>query len=100
MRIRFLRLAEQDITTAIDWYRERSPIAAERFANDIDAAVGKIAADPERFPRWDDRHKFLLLRRFPYYVAFRVETDHALIVAVRHASLGTEEWSLRQSENR
>lgn len=99
MLIRFLRLAESDITEAIDWYLERSRTAAERFADDVDAAVGKISANPERFPFWDDRHQFLLLRRFAYYVAYRIETDHVLIVAVRHTSLDAEDWTMRGLNN-
>lgn len=100
MRIRFLRLAENDISAAIDWYLNRSPAAAERFADDVDAAIEKISVGPERFPAWDDQHQFLLLRRFPYYVAYRIETDHVLIVAVRHTSLDVEDWTLRNLNDR
>ena len=95
MRIRFLASAEKDITTAIDWYLERSEPAAERFADQIDDALQKIALAPDRFPSWDTLHRFLLLRRFPYYIAYRVESEYLLIVAVRHTSHDADDWTLR-----
>ena len=82
--------AEQDLEEAIDWYTARSTEAAERFADAVDGALIAIRTSPARFPKWDDRHRFYLLRRFPYYVAYRIQAEQILIVAVRHTSRGGE----------
>lgn len=81
-----LPAAERDLEEAIDWYFARSTEAAERFADEMDRALDDIREAPARFPRWDDRHRFFLLRRFPYYVAYRTEPGRILVVAVRHTS--------------
>ncbi len=97
MRISFHPLAESDIIEAVDWYLERDSQAAERFADAVDAAVAKIASRPDRYPFWDARHQFLLLRRFPFYVAYRVEAENLYVIAIRHTALGEADWADRES---
>jgi len=58
--------AEGEYAEALAWYAERSVQAAERFDADFDQALEKIASDPARFPRCDERHHFYLMRHFPY----------------------------------
>lgn len=84
--IRILSSAEHDIADALNWYNERSALAAERLELEIDAAIVKIAASPVRFPKLDANHHYVLLKRFPFYIAYRVEQSDVLIIAVRHAS--------------
>lgn len=85
--IRILSSAERDIADALNWYIERNTLAAERLEEEIDGAISKIAHAPERFPLLDETHRYVLLRRFPYYVAYRIEQSDVLIIAVRHTSL-------------
>jgi plasmid stabilization system protein ParE len=45
--------------------------------------------------RWDERYRFFLLRKFPYYVAYRIEPDHIVVVAVFHTSRDSTAWTDR-----
>jgi plasmid stabilization system protein ParE len=58
---------EVEYAEALRWYAERSFRAAERFDEEFDQAIRLIASNPERFPRCDERHRWLLMRRFPYH---------------------------------
>jgi plasmid stabilization system protein ParE len=50
----------------------------------MEVALQRIADSPEASPRCDDRHRFYLLRRYPYSVIYRVESGNVLVVAVAH----------------
>lgn len=86
---RFLPVALTDLEQAIRWYSARSGTTASRFAGEVERVLADIESSPGRFPLWDDRHRFALLKRFPYFIAFREIGDSPLIVAVRHTSRNT-----------
>ena len=87
--------AEQDFTRALCWYAERSRHAAEGFNAEFDRVLELLSADPERFPLCDKRHRFCLMRRFPYQVIYRDCGDHWAVIAVAHAKRKPDYWSSR-----
>lgn len=94
-KLRVLSVAELDLADAIDWYLERSVTAADRFLAEVNDALASIEKEPERFPQWDAVHRYRLLNRFPYYVAYRIETDSVVVVAVRHSARDSTDWPNR-----
>jgi len=91
---RLLPIALVELENALNWYKARSPTAALRFAEHVENALSAIEATPHRFAKWDDIHRYVLLKKFPYYIAYRLEGDAPLIVAIRHTSRG--DVSLRE----
>jgi plasmid stabilization system protein ParE len=87
--------AEGDYAEALSWYAERSVQAAERFDSELDHAIQMIASDPERFPRCDDRHRYYLMRRFPYQVIYRPCSVYLVVIAVAHTSRQPQYWADR-----
>jgi plasmid stabilization system protein ParE len=73
--------AEAEIQAAAAWYLTRSPAAAARLAEEIDRVVAMIRQFPELQPPYDERHRYALLRRFPYGFIYRVEADRIRVVA-------------------
>lgn len=94
-RIRVCSAAESEFTDALCWYAERSSAAALDFDCEFDAVLAKIAESPDRFPRCDARHRFVLMRRFPYQVIYRVLAETVTIIAVAHTSLEPGYWANR-----
>ena len=85
--------AEQDFTESLCWYAERSQRAAAGFEAEFARALEVIAADPDRYPFCDDRHRYYLMKRYPFQVIYRrVSKEILLIVAVAHASRRPEYW--------
>jgi len=79
--------AEADYAESLRWYAERSKQAAEGFEAEFARALESIAANPDRYPRCDDRHRFYLLKRYPFQVIYRkVSEEELLVVAVAHTS--------------
>jgi plasmid stabilization system protein ParE len=93
--IDYLPGARQDYDESFDWYAERSPIAAERFCNAVDAALNRIAADPEQFTLIDKYHRECLVLRFPFRIVYRLDAERVLVVAIAHAKRRPGYWKLR-----
>ena len=87
--------AERDYTEALCWYAERSIQAAERFDTEFDLAIQTIASDPDRFPKCDDRHRYYLMRHFPFQVIYREQGDVLVIIAIAHTSREPRFWDSR-----
>ncbi|MBL9092264.1 MAG: type II toxin-antitoxin system RelE/ParE family toxin [Planctomycetaceae bacterium] len=93
--IEFLPAAADDYSTARRWYAERSPQAALAFETAVDAAVERIAERPESWPLCDERHRYYILRRFPFSLIYRFDGDHIIVVAVAHSSRESTYWFTR-----
>ena len=63
--------AEEEFSESLCWYAERSEQAAIEFDADVELALQTIATDPQRFPKCDDRHRFYLMRRFPFQIIYQ-----------------------------
>ena len=84
--------AEAEYAAALRWYAERSIQAAEAFDAEVDQAIKQIAANPSRFPRCDDQHRFFLMRRFPYQLIYRADNRGVTLLAVAHTSRSPDYW--------
>lgn len=87
--------AENDYTESLKWYAERSVKAANDFETEFGLALHQIVASPERFPSCDARHRYFLLRRFPFRIIFRVFRDEIIVIAVAHNSRSINYWADR-----
>jgi len=95
-QVRFHAEADQELTEAKAWYSERSEVAAQAFALDIDHAVRSIAEAPLRWPVGRRGERRFVLDRFPYTVMYRVRADHVFITAVAHQSRRPGYWRHRK----
>jgi len=96
MRVKFHPEARAELREAKRWYRDRSPLAAVAFAQMIDEAVTSIAEYPKRYPMGEhDTREYVIPRRFPYKVVYRLREHDIVIVAVAHESREPGYWSDR-----
>ena len=87
--------AEVEYTQSLRWYAERNIEAARDFDAEFDRALGLIAAHPERYPMCDQRHRFFLMRRFPYQIIYRIQSQQVVIIAVAHTARKPDYWAAR-----
>jgi plasmid stabilization system protein ParE len=87
--------AEAEYEYALGWYLERSIQAAERFETAFNEAIESIRSHPTMFPLCDDRHRIVLVKRYPYCVIYRCDGDTARVVAVAHSKQRPGYWSDR-----
>jgi plasmid stabilization system protein ParE len=84
-----------EFTDALRWYANRSPHVALTFDSEFDEVLAKIAASPDRFPNFDVRHRYVLMRRFPFQVIYRRMGDTVTIIALAHTSREPGYWTDR-----
>ncbi len=94
-KVRLCSEAENEFTNALCWYADRSSEVASVFDSEFDRTLEKITARPDSFPVCDERHRFVLMRRFPYQIIYRAIGDTVMIVAVAHTSREPGYWSNR-----
>ena len=88
-------LAADEAEAVERWYRERNETAATRFRRELDRAVTLIAERPEAAPPYIGNTRRFLLRRFPFFVVYRVFSQRVQIVAVAHARRRPHYWIQR-----
>jgi toxin ParE1/3/4 len=93
--VEFHPLAADEAGAAERWYRERNEIAAARFQWELDRAVDLISERPNTGSPYLGHTRRVMLRRFPFFVVYRVRGDNVQIVAVAHARRRPGYWDER-----
>jgi plasmid stabilization system protein ParE len=70
--VEFHPLAADEAEAAERWCRERDEIASARFQRAIDRAVDLISEQPSTGSPYLGNTRRILLRRFPFFVVYRV----------------------------
>lgn len=94
--VEFHPSAMREVARAYRWYADRSDLAAGRFAEEMDQAVGQLSVTPERFPKHMHGMQRFLMDRFPYLLIYRELKDRVRVVAVAHAKQRPGYWDLRK----
>jgi plasmid stabilization system protein ParE len=94
-KVSFLSDAEDEYQQALAWYQERSLRAAAGFEAAVDVALRRIADAPEMGALCDDRHRFCILRKYPFSIIYRIEAGDILVVAVAHSRRSPFYWHSR-----
>jgi plasmid stabilization system protein ParE len=87
--------AVAELRAARLWYRARDPVVAVAFTAEYKRAVARIAAEPERWPRFLHATRRHRLRGFPYVVVYRASKAGILILAVAHERRAPDYWATR-----
>ncbi|MBI3321644.1 MAG: type II toxin-antitoxin system RelE/ParE family toxin [Candidatus Omnitrophica bacterium] len=93
--LEYLQEALEEAEEATRWYAERSPTTAAAFTNELDVAAAAVEQAPQAWPPYDHGTRRFLLRRFPYFLVYRIEPTRVVIVAVAHAHRRPGYWKDR-----
>lgn len=66
------------------WYEERAVGLGAEFARAVDVAVSLVSRSPAGFPLVGQGVRRVVLRRFPYLIAYAVEGDSLVVLACFH----------------
>jgi toxin ParE1/3/4 len=94
-RIEYHQGAIADVKSAVTWYRNRSPKAAQDFIAELQRAADTIREAPERWPPAKNNTRRFLLWRFPFSILYSEEESVITIWAVAHGSRRPEFWTGR-----
>lgn len=84
--------AEAEVLQALEWYAERSAIAARAFVQELTHVIRLAVRSPETWPRAFGHTRHIVFPRFPFDLVFRLK-DHTIeIVAVAHQRRRPSYW--------
>jgi toxin ParE1/3/4 len=95
LAVEFHPFAADEAQAAERWYRERNEVASARFQRELDRAVDLISERRNAGSPYLGNTRRVLLRRFPFFVVYRVRGDNVQIVAVAHARRRPGYWRAR-----
>jgi plasmid stabilization system protein ParE len=84
--------AEADAQEASAFYTGRAPGLAADFTAEMDRVLALLAETPRIGVPVGGGLRRLLLRRFPYYLLYRLEEEVILVLAVGHHSRRPGYW--------
>ena len=80
------------------YLNEGSPGVATRFVDSVEAAIGSIVANPERWRVFQSPQiRRCVLQEFPFVIYYQLEvrTDRVLLYAIMHSSRKPGYWHRR-----
>jgi hypothetical protein len=83
---------------AVEWYSERSPLAAKHFKSELQEAERQIRQDPQRWAIYLHGTRYFKLRRFPFTLVYAERGDRIIGVAVAHMKRRPGYWRTRLPE--
>jgi plasmid stabilization system protein ParE len=72
--------AQEDYETSLQWYAERSALAAENFVKALDDALLSICNNPRRWRNKYKNYHELSLKKYPFTIIYTIETDKQLVI--------------------
>lgn len=94
-RVSFHPAALEEADAAAAWYAERSESTPERFLEEVDWAIERIASNPQAYARFEGDSRRILLPHFPYQIIFRHRSNVVEILAVAHTRRRPSYWRKR-----
>jgi toxin ParE1/3/4 len=92
--------AAAEFADAVQFYHQRGPKLARRFAREVRSTISKVVAAPEQWRILEaDVHR-CLVRVFPYAILYTIEPGYILILAIMHGRRRPGYWRYRLNPSR
>ncbi len=92
MKVRFLKPAQFEVDSAVEWYASRSAGLETQFLDDLDRAIRRVAAYPFSCVEVEQGLRRCLFSRFPYGIIYGVEADIIIVLAVANLHREPRYW--------
>ena len=93
--VKFQPDAETDVADAAAWYEnQRNGLGAE-FLLEILSTCELISENPEMFPVLHRNTRRAVIKKFPFGIYYRAESDIVSVIAVMHGSRDPNYWKDR-----
>jgi plasmid stabilization system protein ParE len=84
--------AKRDVRRAAKWYERQHEGLGKEFVVEVDAALERIAGNPEQYEVVHREIRHCILRRFPYGVLYRIQANKISVFAVIHLKRDEVLW--------
>ena len=84
MNLEILAATDEDYDAAIDYYLDRSEVAARSFVAEFEAGIEAILNSPIRWQRETETTRRYRLPNYPYSLIYRATDVVVIVVSVAH----------------
>ena len=95
MKIRFLKLADQEVDDAVLWYEEQAEGLGREFLDELDRVVRLIRIYPLLTTLIEPEIRRFLFTRFPYSLIYGIDEETIVVIAVAHQHREPRYWADR-----
>jgi plasmid stabilization system protein ParE len=93
----FHYLAAREYRSAVRWYAQRSPAAAQRFHQAIDRVIERLQDNAEQGALLTEPFRWMKPQRFPYILYYEIFSPGLVwVYAVAHARRRPGYWQRRK----
>ena len=96
-RVEFLREAAREVEEALEWYNDRSTLAASQFLEEVDHVLQLAVRRPQAWPVFEAGTRRIVMQRYPFSIIYRAVPGVIQIVAVAHHKRKPGYWRQRRS---
>ena len=93
--IEFHHDADEEMKAAAVYYEERVIGLGSDFLDEVEHGLNRIRQFPLLWPIYEGEYRRYLLKRFPYGLIYRIETEKIFIIAVVHLHRKPRYWKGR-----
>jgi toxin ParE1/3/4 len=87
--------AEVDVAEAYEYYESKRSGLGGQFMTSVEEAFEQIRIDPYLFATTYRVARQTVVRRFPFVVAYLVQDDKVVVIAVHHGRRSPKSWKSR-----
>ena len=88
--------AAREYEAALEWYLERSLLAASKFVDALSRGMDMIVDAPHRWTAGSHGTRRFLLQRFPFAIVYRELPAAIQVLAIAHARRKPGYWKQRR----
>ncbi len=95
MHVVFLPEAEQEMLEAALYYQSQASKLGIDFLSEVERATKFIAESPNTWPILEGKLRRRLIKRFPFGILYRVESEKIVVIAVADLRRKPGYWEKR-----
>lgn len=92
MKLVMIATAKKEFIEAILHYNSVRESLGFEFASNVKNSISHISASPDSWPKFSERLRRYILKRFPYAIIYRFENNQITIIAIMHMKRDHKRW--------
>ena len=95
MKVKFLKLAEQELYDAQNYYEQQQEKLGDTFKSTIFNSLNRIVEFPKVYVKVKSDVRRCIVHKFPYSILYSIEDNYILIIAISHQHREPDYWIKR-----
>ena len=83
-KIEISSLAEEEYSSAFQYYQEQQPGLGLKFEKETDYLIAKLKINPHLFQRKYKHYREAVFRRFPYFIVYEIVENTVIVQSFFH----------------